>query len=695
MKNLAEVHIQFVKGIGPKRAEAFVKAGIATVKDLLHYFPYRHLDRRNVTSIRDVHLNEENTVVGEIIQKSHQRGRKSRLQLVVYDETGFLTVIFFHQIPVFDKLFQVGDQVAFSGKVTYYHGFQMVHPDFEFFRHGKDIHLHTGSIIPLYSITEPLRKNGISSYSLRRIIRNALEQFGPFIEETLPDYIMHYLGIPSMRNAIQWIHFPEDEEKLEQARKRIKLEELLYFLMVLEIQRVLYSSPRTGISFSHIDDVVKKVIQDLPFELTSAQRRVLREIYQDMQKDTPMHRLLQGDVGSGKTVVALIAMLIARANGYQSVLMVPTEILADQHYFNFKNLLFPFGIEPILLKGSQKPHQRNQMLEKIKNDPRAIIIGTHALIQENVDFSRLGLVVIDEQHRFGVMQRAQLVQKGKVPDLLVMTATPIPRTLALMLYGDLDQSRIDEMPPGRKPVKTVWRKWDAYPRIIDYIYDLAMQGKQSYLVLPLIEESEKLDVKAAVEMFEELQQTKLKEAGLGLLHGKMKAAEKEEVMTRFKEGAIKILVSTTVIEVGVDVPNATFMLIVHAERFGLSQLHQLRGRVGRGSEQAYCVLLTEEEISEDARKRMEVMCKTHDGFEIAEYDLQLRGMGDILGTRQHGMPAFQYFDPIQDERYIGQVKQLVHEIIKKDPHLRGPQHGILRQKILQVYSDSLQFLKGY
>jgi ATP-dependent DNA helicase RecG len=695
MKNLQEIDIQYVKGIGPKRAEAFRKVNITSVQDLLFYFPYRHLDRRNISPIRDLQIGESCTVIGEVVNKAIQRGRRRRLQVTIIDDTGFLTAVFFNQIHLFEKIFSIGAQVAFSGKVTYYNGFQMVHPDFEFFNHGEGKGVHTGSIIPLYSIPEPLRKKGVTTYSLRIVLKNALDQFGIFIKETLPGYVKNEFQLPDLKNVVRWMHFPETPEQLDMAKKRLKLEELFYFLLLMEIQKMRYSIPKTGIAFKKIDDVVKKVLQDLPFELTGAQRRVLREIYTDMSRDIPMHRLLQGDVGSGKTVVALIAMLIARANGYQSALMVPTEILADQHYANFRNLLLPFGIEPVLLKGSQRNSERKKMLEKLKSDTTAIVIGTHALIQETVDFVNLGLIVIDEQHRFGVLQRAQLVEKGKIPDLLVMTATPIPRTIGFLLYGDLDQSKIDELPPGRKPVKTVWRKWDRLPKIIDYIYEQGKEGKQTYIVLPLIEESEKLDVKAAIEMFEELQQTKLNEIGIGLLHGRMKPSQKDEIMQQFKQGKIKVLVSTTVIEVGVDVPAATMIVIVHAERFGLAQLHQLRGRVGRGQEQAYCVLLTENQISDEAKKRMEIMCKTNDGFEIAEYDLQLRGMGELTGLKQHGIGEFKYFHPLHDARFIPHVKEVVRIIIKKDPHLRGSENQILRNQLLSTYKDRLQFLKAY
>lgn len=698
MKKLSEIDIQYVKGVGPKRAEIFKKHGFQSVNDLLFYFPYRHLDRRNVLQIKDLVLNEECTVIAEVFSKKIQFGRRKKLNITLVDDTGFLTVIFFNNVHTFDKIFKVGDHVALSGKVNYYNGFQMVHPDFEFLRSNQvnpDKTIHTAGIVPLYSIPEAMRKKGITSNSLRKMIFNAIQQFGIFISETLSDSVLNQTKLPKLNYVIQKIHFPDSPESLQAALNRLKFEEVFYFLMLMELQKKQYSMPKTGIAFKQIDDIVKKVIQDLPFELTAAQRRVLREIYTDMQQDKPMHRLLQGDVGSGKTIVALIAMLIARANGYQSALMVPTEILADQHYYNFKNLLFPFGIEPVLLKGSQTAKQKTVLKQKISEDPQAIIIGTHALIQENVDFERLGLVVIDEQHRFGVMQRAKLVEKGKIPDILVMTATPIPRTLGFLLYGDLEQSKIDELPAGRKEVKTAWRKWNHLPKIIDYIYKEGKEGKQAYFVLPLIEESEKMDLKAAMEMYDDLKQTKLHELGIGLLHGKMKAADKENVMTRFKSGEIKVLVSTTVIEVGVDVPQATMMVIVHAERFGLAQLHQLRGRVGRGKEQSYCVLLTPEKISDIAEKRMQIMCNTTDGFQIAEDDLKLRGVGELTGTRQHGAAEFLYFDPVEDSRLIGEAKSIVLSIINKDPHLRGSEYSIIRSVLTEKFKDKLTFLKAY
>ncbi|MCK5075629.1 MAG: ATP-dependent DNA helicase RecG, partial [Calditrichia bacterium] len=502
--NIKKLEVKFLKGIGPKRAQLLEKHGIVTVDDLLSYYPSRYLDRSNVVPMREVNVDDEITVIGDIVSSRMAMGRGKRLQVTVTDLTGMMTLVFFNQPAYFKKLFAVGKKVALSGKVTYFKGYQLVHPDFEFLGEDKETGIHTGAIIPLYRIPEAFRKAGISSHALRRIIHKGLEKYKNHIEELLPLNVINEEHLFLRRDAVYNMHFPQSADMFYKALRYIKFEELFYLLTLIGIQKKQYNSSKTGIAFHRIGETVKTLILKLPFELTGAQKRVLQEIYTDMQKDTPMHRLVQGDVGCGKTIVALISMLIARENGFQTALMAPTEILAEQHYYNFKNLLQPFGIEPLLLKGGQKGKVRQSVLTGLENDYQAIVIGTHALIQQGVNFKNLGFVVIDEQHRFGVLQRASLIDKGKVPDILVMTATPIPRTLSFTVFGDLDHSRIDEMPPGRLPIVTAWRKDERLPKIYDFIQEKIAAGEQVYIVLPLVEESEKLDVQAAEQMYEKL-----------------------------------------------------------------------------------------------------------------------------------------------------------------------------------------------
>ncbi|NOX38487.1 MAG: ATP-dependent DNA helicase RecG [Calditrichaeota bacterium] len=684
-----EIPIQYVKTVGEKRARALETVGIYTVEDLLEYRPRRYLDRSNVVPISQVKVDEEVTVTGEVIQVEVVRRGRRRLRVQIYDRTGVLEGIWFHQIEVFSRIFQVGMTVAFSGKVTRFKGWQMVHPDFDIISE-KGAPIHTGQIIPLYPSGEALRKVGFSSYGIRRLVHLALERYQSAVPETLPTYLIERYRLLPRAMAYRQMHFPESETLLHQAYRRFKYEELFYMELLMALRKRVYQSPVTGLTMSIQNDVLKRIVDSLPFQLTGAQRRVLREIYQDLKSGHPMNRLLQGDVGSGKTVVALLTMLMAISAGYQAALMAPTEILAQQHYFSIKEMLKPFDVRVGLLIGSLKAAEKARMHQAIRQGEVDLVIGTHALIQEPVEFHRLGVVVIDEQHRFGVLQRAELIEKGQNPHVLVMTATPIPRTLALTLYGDLDVSIIDELPPGRQPITTVWRTEDRLPRIYDFIRERVKQGEQAYIVYPIIEESEKIDLKAATVAFENLQQKVFPEFKLALLHGRLKMEEKEHIMQQFKEGKIQILISTTVIEVGVDVPNATIMLIEHAERFGLSQLHQLRGRVGRGARKSYCILVTPAEISEVARQRMRAMEATTDGFKIAEEDLRLRGSGEFFGTRQHGLPDLRYADLVADAKIVEAARKDAFALIERDPHLRLAEHAIVRRQFMRKFADKFQ-----
>ena len=681
--------IQFLKGVGEKRAEGLRQVGIETVGDLLEYFPRRYLDRSTILSIGQVEKDMDVTIVGEVIGVERVHRGKPRLIVRVYDRTGILEAVWFNQIDIFERLFKPGQTVAFSGKIGYYRQWQMVHPDFDIISEDRNA-LHTGQIIPVYSSTEGLKRLGLSSYGFRRIVHNALGRYASEVKETLPEYLLHKYHLMPRAKAFQQVHFPESQERLNQAYRRFKYEELFFLELLMALRKHYYHSPVMGIPVSVEKHVVEELLSRLPFQLTRAQRQVLSEILEDFQRSHPMNRLLQGDVGSGKTIVAWLAMMVVVQSGFQAAFMAPTEILAQQHFRTFSNLCRGLPVRLALLIGSLPERAKMEVRQKLASGDIDLVIGTHTLIQEQVSFARLALAVIDEQHRFGVAQRSSLIQKGKLPHVLVMTATPIPRTLALTLYGDLDVSVIDELPPGRKPVKTFWRTQERLPRILNFIRQQVQQGRQAYVVYPIIEESEKLELKAATEAFERFQKKVFQEFELGLLHGRMKMEEKDEVMRRFREGKIHILVATTVIEVGVDVPNATIMLIEHAERFGLSQLHQLRGRVGRGAEQAYCILVTPGDINDLARQRMEVMVATTDGFRIAEEDLRLRGSGEFFGTRQHGMPDLRFADLIRDSRMIQAARRDAFALVEQDPHLRQPAHLATRIHFKEYFAEKFQ-----
>lgn len=671
--------VQYIKGIGPKRAEALHSVNVYTAEDLLTYYPRRYIDRSNVTQIAHLKPGETVTVVGKIFSGSIQKGKTPRFVLIVGDDTGFLECVWFQGLQYIAKKFRYGEVVAFSGKVSFYRGPQLIHPEYDkLSEEGERNPLHTGGIIPLYPSTENLGRLGLESRGFRRIMRNLLDALAGHIEDPLPSEIRSRCNLLPLSQAFENIHFPEDWHTLRLAQKRLKFDELFSMQLFLGLERQARMEEKKGIVFEQVGELTQRLIKNLPFELTSAQKRVLHEIRNDMRSSKPMNRLIQGDVGSGKTIVALIAMVIAVENGYEAALMAPTEILAEQHYLNIHNHIDALGIKIALLKGNQRTSKREFILSGLENGSIPIVVGTHALIQEGVRFKNLGLVVIDEQHRFGVLQRAELRQKGYSPDVLVMTATPIPRTLALTLYGDLDVSTIDELPKGRKPVRTVWRTEEKREAIYEFMRTELKKGRQAYVVYPLIEESEKLDLAAAKQGYEMLSESVFPEFRCALLHGRMKSEEKEKVMQEFKAGQIQVLVTTTVIEVGIDVPNATIMLVEHAERFGLTQLHQLRGRVGRGTEASICILLSNRHCSEEAIQRLKTMEKTNDGFKIAEADLAMRGPGELFGTRQSGLLRLKIADLVTDGPILTLARREAQMLLQKDSKLQDPNHrGIL------------------
>lgn len=725
-ENNLDSSVQYIKSVGPKRAESFAKIGIKSIRDLLFYFPSRHLDRSTVLTAAKAYsyiLNGyegEITVIGKVTSLEKIRVRnKEILKVQMKDHTGFFECIWFQGSKYFYDVFKEGEFFAVSAKPTIdkYDRFQFVHPDFDrITEEESQSFLHTGKIIPFYRIPRELKARNIGDFSLRRIIASAVEQYADQIEETLPEDILQQHNLLRLNEAIKNYHFPESQELFLKAKYRFKFEEIFFLELLLAIRKNKIQRKIKTVHFGIKTDLIKNFLKILPFELTDAQRKVLTEIKKDMLSDKPMNRLLQGDVGSGKTVVALIAMLIAVDSGYQAALMAPTEILADQHAKNISSLMNKLNevnkdrqVKVSLLLGGQTNSLKARKQKETELKEADIIIGTHALIEEKVSFRNLGLVVIDEQHRFGVKQRADLLAKGLAPDVLVMSATPIPRTLTMTLYGDLDVSVINEMPKNRKPIKTVLRGEKKLPEIYKFIVDKSKEGYQAFVVYPLVEESEKLDLKAAVNYYEELKNTYLKELKVGLIHGRMNWREKEEMMFRFLKKEFDVLVATTVIEVGIDIPDANIILINDAHRFGLSQLHQLRGRVGRSNKQAYCILVTNDKIAAKqssnelnleylspaqlenykASVRLQSMVKYNDGFKIAEIDLKLRGPGDIFGTKQSGFPELKFINIAEDSEIIIEAKKSAFELIFSDPSLSQKKNFSVRKKLLEQYKESI------
>lgn len=671
-KHPSEVDVMYIKGVGPKVAYKLNKLGIFTAQDLMMYFPKKHIDYSSRTLIRDLKEGQTTTVFGFIksVSSFNTRNNLSVTRVVIGDESGRFELSFFNAkgnrylLQRMKTQFPQNAGIMVSGvvKMNNYSGqLTMDKPTYSImtgeFKEDTNSNLNIARIVPIYTICEDL-----SIKTLRKAIFNAIELYKNDIKNIVPDFIRERLGIMNKKDAVKQIHFPETMNNLEHARFSLIFEEL--FLIQLKLIRLRENTAKTTSAYNlqvHKDGLVQKFIAGLPFELTSGQKQAVNEILQDMNSDAPMQRLLQGDVGSGKTVVATIMLLAAVENGYQGALMAPTEILAQQHYNNLVQWLTPLGLSVGLFLGSHGKKVRQKFETDLKNGQMNIAVGTHALIQENVDFNNLGAIVVDEQHRFGVKQRNILKRKSQNPQMLTMTATPIPRTLALTVHGDLDLTVINELPKGRKPIKTILT--GSRRQVWDLIKQEVESGRQAYIVYPLIDESETLSAKAATIEAEKLQQEIFPQFKIGLLHGKLKNDEKEEVMKDFKDGKYDILVSTTVVEVGVDVPNATVMVIENAERFGLSQLHQLRGRVGRSSLQSYCVLITSSR-SQETRERLGIMTETNDGFVIAEKDLQLRGPGEFLGTRQSGLPDLIISDIVRDAKILEIARNEAIDFVK-------------------------------
>ena len=681
-----DMPVNYLKGVGPARAELLRRLGIVTARDLLFHIPHRYEDASTISPIASLEPGMDGTIIGQVISKGiipTRRGLRI-FQAVLRDESGMIEASWPGQ-PFLDRSIEKGDIMLLTGTVRFFHGRQL--QPREYVQLGKDHDDITGGkVLAVYPATE-----GLSFKAIRGIIDAHLEMLLPLVKEYLPEETLRSIGLPSLRDAIRMVHRPKTILEGTRGRARLAFEELLFVHILHRRANALKRQKRSGIAFQNRRQLTTALKEVLPFKLTDAQTGAVREIVEDMMSDRKMHRLLQGDVGSGKTIVALFASLLAMENGYQAAIMAPTELLAEQHMRTFATLLEPLGIEPVLVTGSLNSKARKLAAEKIAGTDPVLVVGTHALVQEAAVFGRLGFVTIDEQHRFGVEQRAAISAKGDSPDILLMSATPIPRSLALTVYGDLDVSTLDERPAGRQPVTTVMRPESARDRVLEFVARETEKGRQAYVVYPVIEESEKTDLKAATTMYEQLSAGPFAGRVVGLIHGRVPADERETIMRAFRDGKIDVLVSTTVIEVGIDVSNATVMLVEHPERFGLSQLHQLRGRVGRGAEASYCILLGN--VGDEAMERLKVFVDTDDGFEIARADLRLRGMGNLFGQEQSGEATFRVADPVRDEDLNIQARAAAEELLERDPELTTKENAGIRKVLSARYSRALDLFR--
>ncbi|MCL9805261.1 ATP-dependent DNA helicase RecG [Flavobacterium amniphilum] len=690
MNNLLETPIEYLKGVGPQRGELLRKElNIHKYRDLLNLYPNRYIDRTRYYKINQLqNTPTEVQIVGKIIHiKTVEFGKgKKRLTATFIDDTGEMELVWFQGIKWIRESIKVNFPYVIFGKINAFNGqFSMPHPEME----GLEEHKASlrSAMQSIYPSTEKLSNKGISNKVINKMMQQLFIETHSLFTETLPDYLIHELQLIPKNAALFNIHFPKSQELLSKAQFRLKFEELFFIQLQLITKNLIRKHKIKGHPFGNVGDYFTDFYKyHLPFELTNAQKKVLKEIRNDLGSNAQMNRLLQGDVGSGKTIVALMCMLLAMDNGFQACLMAPTEILANQHFNGISELAKSLNVNIKILTGSTKTADRKTIHEELENGSLHIIIGTHALLEDKVKFKNLGLAIIDEQHRFGVEQRSKLWQKNEIPPhILVMTATPIPRTLAMSLYGDLDISVIDELPPGRKPIQTVHRYDSNRLKVWAFIKDEIEKGRQIYIVYPLIQESETLDYKDLMDGYESISRDfPLPKYSVSIVHGKMKPVEKDAEMIRFAEGKTNIMIATTVIEVGVNVPNASVMIIESAERFGLSQLHQLRGRVGRGAEQSYCILMTGHKLSNESKTRLETMCKTNDGFEIAEVDLKLRGPGDIMGTQQSGVLNLQIADLVKDRDILQLARHHAIKLLKEDASMTKPEHKKLREIFIEM-----------
>jgi ATP-dependent DNA helicase RecG len=696
-RNRLSTPIQYVKGVGPKLAKVFEKKGIRTVEDALYFLPRVYEDRRNLKKISELKPGRKETGLGEILLSGFaffQNKRKRIFEAVVGDGSGVITLKWFRGNERYLKdRFKKGRRLIFSGEVRWFNLQKEIHhPDVEMIEGDiEQDYLNFKRIVPIYSETE-----GLHQRTMRRLVKNILDGYANELSSPLPQEIVERQNLIDFPEAFRRVHFPPDGESMEllnlhrsDGHRRIIFDEFFFLELGMALKR-RGMELEAGISFQTEGLLAQKLLNLLSFRLTRAQERVWNEIRGDLKRPHPMNRLIQGDVGSGKTIVALLACLHVVECGYQAAIMAPTEVLAEQHYLNLHRWIEPLGIHVALLTSSIKGSEKVDLYRRIESGDVQLVIGTHAVIQEAVEFHRLGLAIVDEQHKFGVVQRGLLKKKGANPDVLVMTATPIPRTLAMTIYGDLDVSLIDEMPPGRMPVETKVFPEPARVRVYRMVEGEVREGRQAFIVYPLVEESEKLQLKDATRMAEHLQKDVFPDYRIGLLHGRMKSEEKEATMMEFKEGKIQILVATTVIEVGIDIPNASVMVVEHAERFGLSQLHQLRGRIGRGRYPSKCILLAQYRSSEEAKVRLRAMERTTDGFEIAEEDLELRGPGEFFGTRQSGLPDFRVAHIIRDTPILIEARKEAFRLVEEDPALIQPSYSRMKDVLVKRWKGRLE-----
>ena len=697
--NPLDTSAQYIKGVGPKKFELLRKLGIKTVGDLLFYFPRRHEDRSKFLSISQIKskISESHTIRG-VVRSSSIFRTKTRItifQLTVSDGTGTVYATWFNQ-PYMKKYFKAGDNIILYGKIQQYNRLQINMPEYEIITDDDEANIHIGRITPIYPLTESVRQR-----MLRSVEYAAVEHFYKNIQDFLPEKVRLSQRLIDLKYAVRHIHFPESLAALENARRRIVFDEFFFLEAALALKKARLKLSANGFSHSVEGELLDSFDEGLPFSLTGAQKKAIERIKQDLASPRPMCRLLQGDVGSGKTIVALHAIVISNQSGWQSAIMAPTEILAGQHYLTFLKFLSPLGIKIILLTSSIKPKEKAKIKDMIKSGEVDVVVGTHSLIEEDVEFKNLSLIIVDEQHKFGVAQRVKLTEKAKNPDVLVMTATPIPRTLALTVYGDMDISVIDEMPAGRLPVKTSAFSNKDQGEVYKFMRDEIKQGRQVFVVYPLIDESiacpggqarepagdlfeKPSTLKAAAKMYQDFKDKVFADLRVGLVHGRLKSEEKNKAVEDFRHGKIDILVSTVVVEVGIDMPNASVMVVEHAERFGLSQLHQLRGRIGRSFHQSYCLLIADAK-TDSAKMRIQAMLDTQDGFKIAERDLEIRGPGDFMGTRQSGLPEFRLANIIRDAAILEAARHEAYSVVRADLHLSHPENKSLRTEILKRF----------
>ncbi len=694
-RNILDLDLTHISGLGEKRALVLAKdLDLRTYRDLIHYYPYKYIDRSRIYNISELRADMPYIQLKGIIHSWRElgEGRKKRLVATLQDATGEVDLMWFRSHSTIRRMYKSGTVYLIFGKPSFFNGaYNIAHPEIDELSKFQSV---AGGLVPMYHSTEKAKSTGLSDRFLRQIIRKVLDLSASSLEEIFSEEVIRNLQLMPYSEALNQIHFPSNVQTLEAARRRLKFEELLFIQLKLQNLKLQRKANYKGFIFEEVGESFNRLYKEiLPFDLTNAQKRVIKEIRHDVLTGQQMNRLVQGDVGSGKTLVALMAMLLSVDNGYQACLMAPTEILARQHYLGLRELLDPLGVSVALLVGSTRKKERNILLPALEDGSLKIIVGTHALIEDHVKFHKLGMAVIDEQHRFGVAQRSKLWTKneGILPHILIMSATPIPRTLAMTLYGDLDVSLIDEMPPGRKPIETIHHFDENMAPVYKFLRQQIQEGRQAYVVYPMIEENESQDLKDLESGFLRYQE-EFPEYKIEMVHGKLKAKEKDERMQRFVSGKAQILLATTVIEVGVNVPNASLMLIESANRFGLSQLHQLRGRVGRGAAQSYCILLSAYKLGSEAKRRLDVMVETNDGFEIAEEDMRLRGFGELEGTRQSGQQlSLKIANPVRDVAMLSFARSMAEDILLEDSTLSSPKYEALRRRLNAIYKDEMNW----